>query len=1033
MRPLEATKEMLIMMPDDDPVELLGLEKNEMSEFKSCMEEHYEWVPEDEKGGGDAHHSEHNEVQQSAPKSGPLSLLGLSGGFNFNAGSGSGHGGTAVAIIGQKPKEEPKDILTPGITLVTPVVTERNDNFKLKSEEENAGDARNSTARNYANEKSAERKNYNYDRLSYSRYDPDDEDETFLKTLASAGSSDKESSSSSMSGLSSGYKSKASIRKGLSTGTSRDMASAMTLPILTDMVMVLERELELSRKNEAHRSDVREAASQSENMITKCGEIVAFSRTLDHLQRTGGSAGVFSAAIKLKKRLDREGVPMRKLDSSVSLNSGSQTPSQNGRARNDSSTELPAITVAEVRDFVSSHRACRMLLRVYRHHMHLASTQVAEGPTNVASEGGMGSFLSKITRDKTQSDPSSSSSSSSTSGGGNAISEKELEQSRPLLLTVYEYWVGKRAGLKSSLLRCYHTFIMENWMTQDVLPSLPEDSDPEAMLHAHEQLLKLRRDLDRARLIMDRVRRREKVKRDLVKVAGDAMDSFLSDVHVSEEAAAESKGAKKKASLAAAAASSHNNSKPSRAAKKAAIAKIERPGSTGSSSSGGAAAHIYDYAEITKAPFALEDVDYSKVSAALNDQTEDGHGFGDLNLPSGAGKDRFYGDYNPHGSSSSSSSSAAGGGGGGGTNAGRSSRFHSSPTSSSSGWTADEDRLLLMGVAACGVGRWTEIREDFLLARNSAQMNQRFTRLAKRRCDLVKLNSKAKKRKNDHDDDDEVVTEYSDVRTAYMSPQDVVFARSKLPPLIQSMLEDYNEDTVWEGIALRHLLDMQSKDKRCGRPQKYPLPIPIPKHLQNGGHLSKKRNAIQRPSEMGYNWKGTSNSDGTSYNQLFYSANPTETGAAGSTGQRNGSPSGKRRGRPPKKETLRNRKLLSAQGRGKGKGSSLHPSKRYKSGSGVEQRVTATDLDDSDSIGSWTDDIEDAQAEKAREQNAMREERIRARERLTASVSEMAVAALSAPMSSGSSGGNGGVKGGSNKKRREASAVPESANKRKKQ
>ena len=92
------------------------------------------------------------------------------------------------------------------------------------------------------------------------------------------------------------------------------------------------------------------------------------------------------------------------------------------------------------------------------------------------------------------------------------------------------------------------------------------------------------------------------------------------------------------------------------------------------------------------------------------------------------------------------------------------------------------------GVAACGVGRWTEIREDFLLARNSAQMNQRFTRLAKRRCDLVKLNSKAKKRKNDHDDDDEVVAEYSDVRTAYMSPQDVVFARSKLPPLIQSLL-----------------------------------------------------------------------------------------------------------------------------------------------------------------------------------------------------------------------------------------------------
>jgi hypothetical protein len=78
-------------------------------------------------------------------------------------------------------------------------------------------------------------------------------------------------------------------------------------------------------------------------------------------------------------------------------------------------------------------------------------------------------------------------------------------------------------------------------------------------------------------------------------------------------------------------------------------------------------------------------------------------------------------------------------------------------------WEVDEDKLLLLGVAACGMGRWREIREHFGLLRNSAQMvrteisedafilstlfyfivtfiqmlsmsqNQRFTRLAKRR------------------------------------------------------------------------------------------------------------------------------------------------------------------------------------------------------------------------------------------------------------------------------------------------------------
>jgi hypothetical protein len=43
-------------------------------------------------------------------------------------------------------------------------------------------------------------------------------------------------------------------------------------------------------------------------------------------------------------------------------------------------------------------------------------------------------------------------------------------------------------------------------------------------------------------------------------------------------------------------------------------------------------------------------------------------------------------------------------------------------------WSADDDRLLLLGVAACGVGRWSDIREEFTLSRNSSQMNQRFTR-----------------------------------------------------------------------------------------------------------------------------------------------------------------------------------------------------------------------------------------------------------------------------------------------------------------
>jgi hypothetical protein len=40
-------------------------------------------------------------------------------------------------------------------------------------------------------------------------------------------------------------------------------------------------------------------------------------------------------------------------------------------------------------------------------------------------------------------------------------------------------------------------------------------------------------------------------------------------------------------------------------------------------------------------------------------------------------------------------------------------------------WGLEEDRLLLIGVALHGVGRWADIRRDMQITRNSAQMNQR--------------------------------------------------------------------------------------------------------------------------------------------------------------------------------------------------------------------------------------------------------------------------------------------------------------------
>jgi hypothetical protein len=171
-------------------------------------------------------------------------------------------------------------------------------------------------------------------------------------------------------------------------------------------------------------------------------------------------------------------------------------------------------------------------------------------------------------------------------------------------------------------------------------------------------------------------------------------------------------------------------------------------------------------------------------------------------------------------------------------------------------------------------------------------MNQRFTRLAKRRCILIELS--AKKKRNQKSSTDNQHTEYTDVRTAHMSPEEVVYARKQLPVLIRNMLENFSEDSVWESIAVRYLTEKHHKDKRCGRPTKYPLPIPIPSHLLNGGHLSRKKMLLRRPSDMGYDW--ASDPD-----VRLYGGNPSDNSYASK------SPSDHRSTKSPSKQSKKQR------------------------------------------------------------------------------------------------------------------------------
>jgi len=178
-------------------------------------------------------------------------------------------------------------------------------------------------------------------------------------------------------------------------------------------------------------------------------------------------------------------------------------------------------------------------------------------------------------------------------------------------------------------------------------------------------------------------------------------------------------------------------------------------------------------------------------------------------------------------------------------------RLASASIGISGAWSSTEDKLLLLGVATSGVGRWTEMREDFLLKRNSAQMNQRFTRLAGRHSVFTELgaqqsdtNAELKFKQLKLKDD------YKDVRTKPVCADEEKELLEMLPEAVAEMLENFSEDTIWDSIAIRHIMDSQAQEKRSGRPQKYALPIHIPRHMQHGNWINYRDLIIDRPNEV---------------------------------------------------------------------------------------------------------------------------------------------------------------------------------------
>ncbi|CAB1103059.1 unnamed protein product [Ectocarpus sp. CCAP 1310/34] len=112
------------------------------------------------------------------------------------------------------------------------------------------------------------------------------------------------------------------------------------------------------------------------------------------------------------------------------------------------------------------------------------------------------------------------------SSGGNEEEEEEENRaavSDDQLLDVFRYWAKKREAYGGPMLRCFHPFIMKLWRRMEDPVREAEDQeegkDPHASPEAFDTLKSFRQDLDKARLVVDCVKRREKLKRSAIRFA----------------------------------------------------------------------------------------------------------------------------------------------------------------------------------------------------------------------------------------------------------------------------------------------------------------------------------------------------------------------------------------------------------------------------------------------------------------------------------------------------------------------------------
>lgn len=413
-------------------------------------------------------------------------------------------------------------------------------------------------------------------------------------------------------------------------------------------------------------------------------------------------------------------------------------------------------------------------------------------------------------------------------GNVSNISHKNIEEvsaAKNVINQVIDYYVSKRSTMRYSPLRCYHDFMMENWSRNSYsIPLSHRDYKEENVLEEERVMLHLRKDFDKARLIVDRVRRRERMKRDLIRLSASSIpDRYNSEVATTDMA--------------------DIIVVPPRFTLEYIPYNIPKETYKDNVNVQQDSAPIQNHIDAPNDHVVMPVTD---VPETLQQTTGDG----DLQIKKV--------DPIPEKAEVITTS--------------RQSFGHKGINLSNSIWSADEDKLLLLGVASCGLGRWLEVREDFALnGRSSAQMNQRFFKLTKWRNASIQGESSSDKLEHPSDanaDTNQTNTIENECETNKMqnniaTHSNYKFSRANLSPILVNLLDNFSEEEVWNRISLRYLLDSHHQERRSGRPVKHPIHIPIPREYKRKGYLNYEHLVYRRPSSP--NFKLNSSNDKSSH------------------------------------------------------------------------------------------------------------------------------------------------------------------------